>query len=110
MTESQMKTQKLFLKYVGQSVGVKLSGGNSLTVSDMISEDVLAWYGAHAPQEVSASGEPNLVYYTPRQYEELYYGYVVKVHDLLKKSRKHKDEATRLHYQLMLHMLETAMK
>lgn len=110
LTESQMKTQKLFLKYVGQSVGVKLSGGNSLTVSDMISEDVLAWYGAHAPQEVSASGEPNLVYYTPRQYEELYYGYVVKVHDLLKKSRKHKDEATRLHYQLMLHMLETAMK
>jgi hypothetical protein len=111
LSPTQMKIQKLYLRYVGQSVGVNFGVGGSASIADILSEEVLAFAPSFAPSEVSAAGsEPNLAYYTPRQYEELYFSYVMKVRDLLKKSLKHKDNETRLHYELMYHMLENALK
>ena len=111
LSPTQMKIQKLYLRYVGQSVGVNFGVGGSASIADILSEEVLAFAPSFAPSEVSAAGsEPNLAYYTPRQYEELYFSYVMKVRDLLKRSLKHKDNETRLHYELMYHMLENALK
>ena len=90
---------------------VTLTDFVSASIADILSEEVLAFAPSFAPSEVSAAGsEPNLAYYTPRQYEELYFSYVMKVRDLLKRSLKHKDNETRLHYELMYHMLENALK
>ena len=106
LTEAQMKTQKLFLKYIGSGAGVNIAGGSSASLRDLISEDVRAW----KPEDVSASGEPNLAYYVPKQYEELYYGYLMKIKKLLKKMSNHRDKATKLHYQLMARKLENSLK
>ena len=106
LTESQMKIQKLFLKHLGSGAGVNIAAGNSAAITDLISSDTMAW----GPEEVSASGEPNFAYYVPKQYEELYYGYLMKVRDLIRKMSNHKDKATRLHYQLMAHKLENSLK
>jgi hypothetical protein len=43
-------------------------------------------------------------------HEEYYYGDLVRVHKLLKKSMNHKDKATALHYQLMFRMLDDVLK
>ena len=106
LTESQMKIQKLFLKHLGSGAGVNIAAGNSAAITDLISSGTMAW----GPEEVSASGEPNFAYYVPKQYEELYYGYLMKVRDLIRKMSNHKDKATRLHYQLMAHKLENSLK
>jgi hypothetical protein len=105
-----MKTQKEFLRHIGAAVGITLGSQSTASLSDMISEDKLAWYGASSAGEVSAAGEPNLAYYAPKQYEDLYYGYVLKAKELLqKRQRRCRDKETALHYSLMLHMLEKAM-
>ena len=110
LTPTQMKIQKLYLKYVGQSVGVNFGAGGSASIVDILSDEVLAFAPSASASEVSAAGgEPNLAYYTPKQYEELYYAYVMKARDLLKKSLKHKNNETQLHYELMYHMLEKAL-
>ena len=109
LSESQMKIQKLYLKGVGGSVGIKLGKDSATSISDLfVSEQARMHYAASAG-EVSASGEPNLTYYIPKQYEDLYFSYVQKVRDLLRKSLNHRDKETRLHYQLMLHMLDKAL-
>lgn len=110
LTASQMKTQKLFLSNVGQAVGVKLGGASSLSIYDILSPETQAHYNASVSGTVSAAGDPNLAYYIPKQYEDLYFGYVLKVQKLLKKARNHKDKDTALHYQLMLHLLERSLK
>ena len=109
LTASQMKTQKLFLSNIGQAVGVKLGGASSLSIKDILSPENLAHYSASVSETVSAAGDPNLAYYIPKQYEDLYFGYVLKVQKILKKVRNHKDKDTALHYQLMLHLLERSL-
>lgn len=110
LTPTQMQIQKLYLKHIGQSVGVNFGVGGSSSIADMLSEEVLAFAPSVSASEVSAAGgEPNLAYYTPMQYEELYFAYVMKVRGLLKKSLKHKNNETQLHYELMHHMLEKAL-
>ena len=110
LTEAQMKTQKSFLRHIGQGVGISLGNPSSLTLSDLVSEDKLEWYQAASVEEVSAAGEPNLAYYAPKQYEDLYYAYVLKAKELLQKRQKGcRDKETQLHYNLLLHMLEKAM-
>jgi hypothetical protein len=51
-----------------------------------------------------------MAYYTPKQCEELYYAYVLKAKEVIRKSLKHKDKQTRLHYELMYHKLENALE
>ena len=110
LSKEQMKTQKAFLRHIGAAVGITLGSQSAASLSDMISEDKLAWYRASSVEEVSAAGEPNLAYYAPKQYEDLYYGYVLKTKALLQKRQKGcRDKETALHYSLMLHMLEKAM-
>lgn len=109
LSESQMKIQKLYLKGVGSSVGIKLGKDSAASISDLFVSEQARMYHAASSGEVSASGEPNLTYYIPKQYEDLYFSYVQKVRDLLKKSSNHRDKETRLHYQLMLHMLDKAL-
>ena len=111
LTPTQMKIQKLYLKHVAQAVGVKFGVGGSAAIADMFSAETLSFAQSVSASEYSAAGgEPNFAYYTPKQYEELYYAYVIKVRDLLKKSLKNRDKETRLHYELMHHMLEKELK
>lgn len=110
LTLSQMKMQKLFLKYVGQAVGIKLGSNDSVSIYDLFEERNLRDYCAYSPVPVFASSEPNVAYYTPRQYEEIYYDFVLKTQKLLKKRVNHKDKDTALHYALMLEMLNKSMK
>ena len=109
LTESQMKTQKAFLRHVGQGAGVNFGKPSGASLTDFVSEDKLAWSAAE-PGEISAAGEPNMAYYIPKQYEDLYFDYVLKVRKLLEKSHSCKDKASRLHYGMMLHMLDKAME
>ena len=109
LTKSQMKTQKAFLKHVGGGAGVNFGKASSASLADFVSEDKLAWQASVDPQEMSAAGEPNMAYYIPKQYEDLYFDYVLKVKNLLEKRHRCRDKQTRLHYALMLHMLDKAM-
>ena len=111
LTETQMKIQKLYLKYVAQTVGVKFGVGGTASITDMFSDANLTLARSFSESDYSAAGgEPNFAYYTPKQYEELYYAYVMKVRELLRKSLKHRDRETQLHYELMHHMLEKELK
>jgi hypothetical protein len=103
LTSVQMKTQKQFLSNMGEAIGVKLGGVESVSVYDMFSNEELSYHK-------SVLNEKNLVNYTPKVHEEYYYGDLVRVHKLLKKSMNHKDKATALHYQLMFRMLDDVLK
>ena len=88
-------------------MGINVGKTSAASLCDIVSEDKLAW---SASGDVSAAGEPNMAYYTPKQYEDLYFGYILKVRELLKKRQKGcRNKETALHYSLMLHMLEKAM-
>jgi hypothetical protein len=111
LTETQMKIQKLYLRDIGQAVGVKFGSGGSSSIADLLSDEVLAYAQTLGASEVSAAGgEANMAYYTPKQCEELYYAYVLKAKEVIRKSLKHKDKQTRLHYELMYHKLENALE
>ena len=49
-------------------------------------------------------------YHLPKQYEGMYFGYVLKVKDLLEKRKNSGDETTRMHYRLMLHQISKALE
>ena len=110
LTSSQMKMQKLFLKNIGQAVGIKFGTNAASSIYDMFAEKTMMDFCAYAPGAVSASSEPNVAYYTPRQYEEIYYDFVLKSRDILKKCVNHKDKDTGMHYRLMLEMLNKSLK
>lgn len=111
LTPAQMKIQKLYLKLMGSTVGIQFGGGSSSAITDMFSDEILAWSSVFGASETSAAGgEPELAYYIPRQYEEMYFGYVMKAKELVKKSRNNKDAKISAHYELMYHMLEKALK
>ena len=111
LTATQMKLQKLYLKNIAQTVGVRFGVGESASITDIFSDETLSFAQSINPSDhAAAGGEPNFAYYTPKQYEELYYAYVMKVRDLLKKSLKHRNKETQLHYELMHHMLEKELK
>ena len=103
LTPSQMKTQKLFLSNMGEAIGVKLGNTDAISIYDMFSPEELSCHEAVA-------AKADLVNYTPKTHEEFYYGDIVRVHKLLKKSMNHKDKATALHYQLMYRMLDDVLK
>lgn len=110
LTPSQMKTQKAFLKNVGPGGGVSFGNATSLTLSDFIPSEKLVWAASASNMDVAAAGEPNMAYYTPRQYEEVYFAQLLKVRKLLKKRQRCSDKDTEHHYRLMLYMLDKAMK
>jgi hypothetical protein len=110
LTSSQMKMQKLFLKNIGQAVGIKFGTNAAASIHDMLAEKTLMEFYSYAQAPISASSEPNVAYYTPRQYEEIYYDFVLKTQSVLKKCINHRDKDTGLHYKLMLEMLNKSLK
>jgi hypothetical protein len=110
LTSSQMKMQKLFLKNIGQAVGIKFGTNAAASIHDMLAEKTLMEFYSYAQAPISASSEPNVAYYTPRQYEEVYYDFVLKTQGLLKKCVSHRDKDTGMHYRLMLVMLNKSLK
>lgn len=109
LTKSQMKTQKAFLRNIGQGAGVNFGKPSAASLSDVVTADKLAWSQTASSHETSAAGEPNMAYYIPQQYEDVYFSYVMKVRDLLDKRKRCRDKETRLHYELMIHMLDKAL-
>lgn len=110
LTPSQIKTQKLYLSNIGKSVGVKLGASEAIAMADMFAKEDLAHHIALMPETVFASESTYLAEYAPKKFEEYYYGDLVRVYELLKKHKNHKDKATALHYQMLLRMLENVIK
>ena len=58
-----------------------------------------------------AGYEPSsATYFISRPQNGLYYGYLLKIRDMLKRKINHPDKNTQLHYQLLLHNLDNSLK
>jgi len=108
LSPSQMRAQKLFLKYLGKGSGVKFGTSKEKSLADFTGERVcrdLPCLGGCAGYE-----EPLVVYAIPQQYEGLYFGYIRKIRSLLGRCRNHPDPETREHYGLLLHIMDKALE
>ena len=125
--------QNLFVKYVGIGAGIKigkeaktksLSGEGFIGIPDFLrgsSPIALSSFCSCRPdaskhvENVSlnpvAGYEPSsATYFIARPQDGLYYGYLLKIRNILKGKINHPDKNTRLHYQLLLHNLDNSLK
>lgn len=108
LTPSQMKVQKIFLKYLAKGAGVQVGSSKSASLADLTgnsSHDGMPCLCDRAGYE-----EPLVVYAIPQQYEGVYFGYIGKIKNLLSRNRNHPDMETREHYRLLLHIIDKALE
>ena len=133
LSENQIKMQNLFVKYVGIGAGIKigkeaktksLSGEGFIGIPDFlrgsspIAHSSFCSCRPDASKHVAnvslnpvAGYEPSsATYFIARPQDGLYYGYLLKIRNILKGKINHPDKNTRLHYQLLLHNLDNSLK
>ena len=133
LSDNQIKMQNLFVKYIGVGAGIKigkdakslsLSGDGALGISDFLKgaspiagssfcschSDVLRYSDKISLNPVAGYAPASSSYFIARPQEGLYYGYLLKVRDILKGRVNHPDKNTRLHYRLLLHNLDNSLK
>lgn len=124
LTDTQMKLQNLFIKYLASTAGIRWSK-DTKSLAD--GEDVWEQLGAfrHQAHEghkgccvsdmdrmfnpVAGFDEPMAEYFVPKNQDSMCYGYFIRIRDLLNNQKLHADKDTRLHYQLLLHQMNNAL-
>ena len=133
LSENQIKMQNLFVKYVGIGAGIKigkeaktksLSGEGFIGIPDFLRGSSPIAHSSFCSCRPDASKhvenvslnpvagyEPSsATYFIARPQDGLYYGYLLKIRNILKGKINHPDKNTRLHYQLLLHNLDNSLK
>ncbi|WP_148372599.1 zinc-dependent metalloprotease [Bacteroides bouchesdurhonensis] len=124
LTESQMKLQNLFIKYLASTAGIRWSKeAKSLADEENVWEQ-LSVFHRHAHEghsgccvsdlermfnPVAGFDEPMAEYFVPKNQDSMCYGYFLRIRDLLNGQKQHADKDTRLHYQLLLHQMNNAL-
>lgn len=124
LTESQMKLQNLFIKYLASTAGIRWSKeAKSLADEENVWEQ-LSVFHRHAHEghsgccvsdlermfnPVAGFEEPMAEYFVPKNQDSMCYGYFLRIRDLLNGQKQHVDKDTRLHYQLLLHQMNNAL-
>lgn len=125
--------QNLFVKYVGIGAGIKigkeaktksLSGEGFINIPDFLKgsspiahssfcschPDALKHSEKFSLNPVAGYEPSSATYFISRPQNGLYYGYLLKIRDMLKRKINHPDKNTQLHYQLLLHNLDNSLK
>lgn len=133
LSENQIKMQNLFVKYVGIGAGIKigkeaktksLSGEGFINIPDFLKgsspiahssfcschPDALKHSEKFSLNPVAGYEPSSATYFISRPQNGLYYGYLLKIRDMLKRKINHPDKNTQLHYQLLLHNLDNSLK
>ncbi|MEY8708459.1 zinc-dependent metalloprotease [Bacteroides faecichinchillae] len=124
LTESQIKLQNLFIKYLASTAGIRWSKeAKSLADEENVWEQ-LSVFHRHADEghsgccvsdlermfnPVAGFDEPMAEYFVPKNQDSMCYGYFLRIRDLLNGQKQHVDKDTRLHYQLLLHQMNNAL-
>lgn len=90
LSADEMKTQRIYIKYIGKGAGLKMgdSGKSSLSY-----------------------GEPSLSYFVPQGKSALYYDKLLQTRkEVRKRASRCTDRQTRLHYELLDRTIEKALQ
>lgn len=120
LSNSEMKMQKYFLYNIASTAGVKVSY-NKTTLYSQNDEDYInkllacnnEHYGCCSVKQINPIAgfeEPMTEYFDPKKQDSMCYGYILKIRNLINKHKNDGNEATKLHYQLLLHQLNNALK
>lgn len=125
LSSTQIKLQNLFIRYLASTAGIRWSKDMKALTHE---NDFNRWmenkveiaYSSfnyctsdlrnHLALNMLASYDEQMPeYFVPKNQESLCYGYFLRIRDLLRSQNNHRDEATRLHYQLLLHQMNNAL-
>lgn len=124
LTESQMKLQNLFIKYLASTAGIRWSKETKSLADEENVWEQLSVFHRHAHEghsgccvsdlermfnPVAGFDEPMAEYFVPKNQDSMCYGYFLRIRDLLNGQKLHADKDTRLHYQLLLHQMNNAL-
>ncbi|MDD3036509.1 zinc-dependent metalloprotease [Bacteroides sp.] len=124
LTESQMKLQNLFVKYLASTAGIRWSKETKSLVDEENVWEQLSVFHRHTHEghsgccisdlermfnPVAGFDEPMAEYFVPKNQDSMCYGYFLRIRDLLNGQKLHTDKDTRLHYQLLLHQMNNAL-
>lgn len=127
-----MKMQNLFVKYIGAGAGIKIGkeakarslvGAEYIGVPDFLKSvspiahssfcschaDAVRHSGEVSANPVAGYEPASASYFIAKPQDGLYYGYLLKVRNVLRGKVNHPDKSTRLHYQLLLHNLDNSL-
>lgn len=125
LSSVQISLQSLFVRHLASTAGIRWSkASKALTDEGVLSE----WLGKQAEiaynsfddctsdlkknpalYHLASYDEQMPEYFVPKNQESLCYGYYLRIRDLLRTRINHPDQATRLHYQLLLHQMNNAL-
>ena len=124
LTESQIKLQNLFIKYLASTAGIRWSKETKSLADEENVWEQLSVFHRHAHEghsgccvsdlermfnPVAGFDEPMAEYFVPKNQDSMCYGYFLRIRDLLNGQKQHADKDTRLHYQLLLHQMNNAL-
>ena len=124
LTESQMKLQNLFIKYLASTAGIRWNKETKSLADEENVWEQLSVFHRHAHEghsgccvsnlermfnPVAGFDEPMAEYFVPKNQDSMCYGYFLRIRDLLNGQKQHVDKDTRLHYQLLLHQMNHAL-
>lgn len=124
LTESQMKLQNLFIKYLASTAGIRWNKETKSLADEENVWEQLSVFHRHAHEghsgccvsnlermfnPVAGFDEPMAEYFVPKNQDSMCYGYFLRIRDLLNGQKQHVDKDTRLHYQLLLHQMNNAL-
>lgn len=124
LTESQMKLQNLFIKYLASTAGIRWNKETKSLADEENVWEQLSVFHRHAHEghsgccvsdlermfnPVAGFDEPMAEYFVPKNQDSMCYGYFLRIRDLLNGQKQHADKDTRLHYQLLLHQMNNAL-
>lgn len=124
LTESQMKLQNLFIKYLASTAGIRWSKETKSLADEENVWEQLSVFHRHTHEghsgccvsdlermfnPVAGFDEPMAEYFVPKNQDSMCYGYFLRIRDLLNGQKLHTDKDTRLHYQLLLHQMNNAL-
>ncbi len=90
LSNEEMQTQRIYLKYLGGGAGFKIDDGS---------------------QSALSYGEPGLTYFVPQNKSAIYYDKLLQTHkEVKKRASKCRDKQTRLHYELLERSIEKRLQ
>lgn len=130
LNETDIQMQKAFVTRVSSGAGIKLGDSKSkslygalnerienLLANEMVSktcscDNYHSSNHSFSVGELSLSSydEPEFQYFVGKNSSPLHYSYLLKIRDLIKRRVNSSDKQTKLHYELMIHEIEKALK